>query len=226
MLEDVVAVQSISLVRLFATPWTIGGFADQASLSFTISRSLLKLMFNELVMPSNHLHPLSSPSSPAFYLSQHQGLFQWVGSLHQVAKVLELQHQSYQWIFSEWKSMNDFLAVQRTLKSSPTPQFKILNSVLSLLHGPTLTSIHDYWKNHSLTIWTFVGKIIGKIMSVLFNTLSRFVTAVLGSVLTLYLCSMLQIFFPQFVFQFCLCKNFYVDKLSIFSPCIWILNYL
>ena len=46
-------------------------------------------------------HPLSSPSRPAFNLSQHQGLFQWVGSLYQVAKVLEfqLQHQSFQWIF-------------------------------------------------------------------------------------------------------------------------------
>ena len=45
-------------------------------------------------------HPLSLPSF-AFYLSQHQGLFQWVSSLHQVAKVLELQlqHQSFQWIF-------------------------------------------------------------------------------------------------------------------------------
>ena len=46
-------------------------------------------------------HPLLSPSPPAFNLSQHQGLFQWVGSSHQVAKVLEfqLQHQSFQWIF-------------------------------------------------------------------------------------------------------------------------------
>ena len=43
-------------------------------------------------------HPLSSPS-PAFNLSQHQGLFQWVSSSHQVAKILELQHQSFQWIF-------------------------------------------------------------------------------------------------------------------------------
>ena len=42
---------------------------------------------------------LSSPSPPAFNLSQHQGLFQWVSSLHWVAKVLELQHQSFQWIF-------------------------------------------------------------------------------------------------------------------------------
>ena len=47
----------------------------------------------ESIQPS---HPLSSPSPPAFNLSQHQGLFQWVSSSHQVAKVLELQHQSFQ----------------------------------------------------------------------------------------------------------------------------------
>ena len=53
---------------------------------------------SDAIQPS---HPLSSPSPPAFYLSQHQGLFQWVSSSHQVAKVLEfqLQHQSFQWIF-------------------------------------------------------------------------------------------------------------------------------
>ena len=77
------------------TPWTI---AQQASLSFTIPQSLLKLVSTELVMPSNHLilcHPISPP---AVNLSQHQGLFQRVGSSLQVAKVLELQlqHQSFQ----------------------------------------------------------------------------------------------------------------------------------
>ena len=55
---------------------------------------------SDAIQPS---HPLSSPSPPAFNLSQPQGLFQWVSSLHQVAKVLELQlqlqHQSFQWIF-------------------------------------------------------------------------------------------------------------------------------
>ena len=78
----------------FLTPWTI---ALQASLSFTVSQSLLKLMCFELVMPYNHL----SLCRPLLVnLSQHQGLFQWVGSLHQVAKVseLQLQHQSFQWI--------------------------------------------------------------------------------------------------------------------------------
>ena len=77
-------VQSFS--HVFATPWTV---AHQASLSITNSWSLLKLMSIELVMPPSH--PLSSPSPPAFYLSQHQGLFQWVSSSHQAAKVLAFQ---------------------------------------------------------------------------------------------------------------------------------------
>ena len=71
---------------------------------FPVHHQLLELaqthahQVDDAIQPS---HPLSSPSSPAFSLSQHQGLFQWVSSLHQVAKVLEfqLQHQSFQWIF-------------------------------------------------------------------------------------------------------------------------------
>ena len=67
-------------------------------------------------------HPLSSPSPPVFSLSQHQGLFKWVGSSHQVAKVLEfqLQHQSFLWVFrTDFFRMDwlDLLAVQGTLKS-------------------------------------------------------------------------------------------------------------
>ena len=73
----------------------------------------------DVIQPS---HPLSSPSPPAFNLSQYQSLFQWVSYLHQVAKVLELQlqHQSFQWIFRtdsfrvDWF---DLLAVQGTVKS-------------------------------------------------------------------------------------------------------------
>ena len=66
----------------------------------------------------------------------------------------------------------DLLAVQ---ESSPTPQLESINSsALSLLYGPTLTSIHEYWKKTiALTIWTFVGKL----MSLLFNMLSRFVSS-------------------------------------------------
>ena len=82
---------------LFVTLWTT---ACQASPSITNSWSLLKLMSTDgdTIQPS---HPLLSPSSLTFNLSQHQGLFQWVSSPHQVAKVLELQlqHQSFQWIF-------------------------------------------------------------------------------------------------------------------------------
>ena len=92
-------VQSLSDVRLFAAPWTA---ARQASLSITNSWSLLKLMSIESVMHAiQPSHPLPSPSPPTFNLSQYQGLFQWVNSSHQVAKVLELhlQHQSFQWIF-------------------------------------------------------------------------------------------------------------------------------
>ena len=82
--ERISSVQSLSRVQLFATTWTT---ALQASLSITNSRSPPKPMSTE-----------SSPSPPAFNLSQHQGLFQWVSSSHQVAKLLEfqLQHQSFQ----------------------------------------------------------------------------------------------------------------------------------
>ena len=81
---------------------------------------LTKLMSIESEMQPSH--PLLSPSPPTFNLSQHQGLFKWVGSLPQVAKVLEfqLQHQSFQWIFRtdflrvDWL---DLLAVQGNLKS-------------------------------------------------------------------------------------------------------------
>ena len=89
------SVQSLSRVQLFVTSWIA---ARQASLSITNSWSLLKLMSIESVIPSSHLilcRPFSSCPSP----SQHQGVFQWVNSSHEVAKVLEfqLQHQSFQW---------------------------------------------------------------------------------------------------------------------------------
>ena len=67
----------------------------------------------------------------------------------------------------------DLLAVQGTQESSPTPQFKSINSlVLSFLYTPTLTSIHDYWKNHRQSF-------VVKVMSLLFNMLSRLVITVL-----------------------------------------------
>ena len=81
------------------------------------------------------------------------------------------------------------LAVQGTLKSSPTPQFKSINSLtLSFLYGPTLTSIRDYWKNHSLTRQTFVSKVL----FLLFNMLSKLVMAFLPKSMNL-LISWLQL---------------------------------
>ena len=136
-------VQSLSRVWHFATPWTV---AYQFSLSFTISWS----SSNSCPL-SWWYHPtIQFFSPPAFNLSQHQGLFQWVGFSHQVPKVLELQlqHQSFQWIFRidflwDWLVWSP-CSPRESQESSPTPQFKgISSSVLSLLYGPTLTSIHD-----------------------------------------------------------------------------------
>ena len=106
----------------------------------------------DAIQPS---HPLLSPSPPAFSLSQLQGLFQSVSSLHQVAKVMELQlsictSSEYSGLISFRMDWFDLLAVQETQEFSPIPQFKSVNSsALSFLCIPTLTSIHDYWKNHS-----------------------------------------------------------------------------
>ena len=167
-------VQSLSHVQLLATPWTA---AHQTSLSITNSQSLLRLMFIELVIsiiqPS---HPLSSPSPPAFNLSYHQGLFQWVSSLHQVAKVLEfqLQHQSfneYSGLISLRMDWLDLLAVQGNLKNllqHHSSKASILQcSVFFIVHlsHPYMTT----GKTIALTRWTFVGKV----MSLLFSMLSR-----------------------------------------------------
>ena len=128
----VVVVQSPSRAWLFATPWTA---ARQASLSFTISLSLLKLMFVESVIPSNHIILCLSSSPLALNHSQHQGLFQWVCSLHQVVKVLELllQHQFLPmniqgWFLLEWTGLISFLSkgLSRIFSSSKNWYFGIV----------------------------------------------------------------------------------------------------
>ena len=147
------SVQLLSCVRLFATPWTA---ARQASWSMINSRSSLRLTSIESVMPSSHLI-LLSPFPPAPNPSQHQGLFQWVNPIHEVAKVLEVQlwHHSFQRTPRTDLLSNGLvgsrLGPRHSQESSPTPQLKRINSsALSLLHSPTLTSIHDHRKNHSL----------------------------------------------------------------------------
>ena len=121
----------------------------QASLSFTISRAC-----SNSCPLTQWCHPtISSFVIPLFPCPQSfpaLGSFPIVSSSHQVAKVLELQlqHQSFQWIFRVISFRIDWfdLAVQGILKSLlPTPQFKSINSsVLSFLYGTTLTSISDY----------------------------------------------------------------------------------
>ena len=106
----------------------------------------------DAIQPS---HPLSSPSPPAPNPSQHQGLFLWVNSLHEVAKVLEfqLQHQSFQWIprtdLLQDGLVGSLCSPRDSQEFSSTTGQSINSSILSLLYGPPLTSIHDYWKNHN-----------------------------------------------------------------------------
>ena len=149
-----ISVQLLSRVQLFETPMnrsTPGLPVHHKLLEFTQTHAH---QVGGAIQPS---HPLSTPSPPAPNPSQHQGLFQWVSSSHEVAKVLEfqLQHQSFQWT-PRTDLLSDGLvgspcSPRDSQVSYPTPQFKSINSsVLSFLHSPTLTSIHDHWKNHSL----------------------------------------------------------------------------
>ena len=138
------SVQMLSCVRLFETPRTA---TCQASLSIINSWSLLKLMSIKLVMPSNHLilcWPLLLWSS--IFPSM------WVFSKESVLRIRWPKYWRFSFSISPSFKMDwlDLLAVQDSLESFPTTQFKSINSlVLSFLYSPTLTSIHDYWKNHS-----------------------------------------------------------------------------
>ena len=145
------SVQSLSRVCLFATPWTA---ACQPSQSITNSRSLIKLMSIKSVMPSNHLIlccrllllPSTVPASGSFPVSQ----FFTSGGQYLSLSFNISPSNEYSGLISFKIDWFDFLAVQGALKSSPTPQFKSINSLaLSFLYSPTPTSIHDYRKNRS-----------------------------------------------------------------------------
>ena len=146
------SVQPLSRVRLFATP---GIAACQASLSITISRSSLRLTSIESMMPYSHLilgRPLlllpPIPPSIRVFSNESTLLMRWP--------------KYWSWSFIPSKEMPRVDLLQNRLvaspcsprdsqESSPTPPFKNINSsALSLLHSPTLTSIHDHRKNHSL----------------------------------------------------------------------------
>ena len=136
---------------------------------------------SDAIQPS---HPLSSPSSPAFNLSQHHSLFKWVSYSNQVAKVLEfqLQHQFFQWTLrTDFFRMYwlDLLAVQGTLKSL----LQHHSSRASILQCSTFFIVQISYpymttgKTIALTRWTFVDKV----MSQIFNMLSRLVITFLPS---------------------------------------------
>ena len=142
----VAAVQSLSRVWLFATSWTA---AHLASLSFTISRNLLKLMSMESVMPFNHLvlcRPLLFLPSvfPSIRVFSNELALCIRGPKYWSFSFNISPSSEYSGLISVRMDWLDLLAVQGTLESSPTPQFKTINSLaLSLLYSPTLTSIHD-----------------------------------------------------------------------------------
>ena len=151
--SSVQSVQSLSRVWLFATPWIAARQASCPSPSPGVHL--------DSHPSSQWCHPaISSPVVPfpsAPNPSQHQSLFQWVNSLHEVARVLELQlsHHSFQRNPRADLLQNGLVgspcSPRNSQESSPTPQFKSINSsALSLLHSPTLTSIHDHRENHSL----------------------------------------------------------------------------
>ena len=147
------SIQLLSCVRLFATLWIA---ALQASLSITNSRSSLRLTSIKPVMSSSHLNLcrplLLSPIPPSIRVFSNES-------------TLRIRWPKY-WSFSHsispsnenpgLVSFRDGLvgspcSPRDSQESSPTTQFKSINSsALSFLYNPTLTSIHDHWKNHSL----------------------------------------------------------------------------
>ena len=132
---------------------------DSSTPSFPVHHQLPEFAQTHVHPVGDAIQPISSsvvPFSSCLPSFPASGSFTMSQSSHQVAKVLELQlqHQSFQWIFR-----TDFLwhwlvgspcSPKNSQEFSPTSQLKSINSlVLSLLYSPTLTSIHDYWKNHS-----------------------------------------------------------------------------
>ena len=170
------SVQSLSHVLLFVTSWTA---ACQASMFINNSQSLPEFTqthvhwVGDAIQPS---HPQSSPSPPALNLSQHQGLFKWVSCSHQVAKYWSFSFNispsnEQPGLISFWVDWLDLLAVQGTLKSL-LQHHSSKASILGCSAFFTFQLSHSYVttrKTINLTRWTFVGKV----MSLLFNMLSR-----------------------------------------------------
>ena len=158
------SVQSLSRVRLFATPWIT---ARQASLSITNSRSSLRLTAIESVMPSGHLILCCSllllpPVPPSITVFSNESTLHMWWPKYWSFSVSIIPSKEIPGLISFRMDWLDLLqnglvgspcSPRDSLESSPKPQFKSFNSsVLSLLYSPPLTSIHDHWKNHSLDL--------------------------------------------------------------------------
>ena len=155
-MSNIVSVQFCSVAQSYQT---LCNPMNCSTLGLPVHHQLQELTqthvhwVGDAIQPS---HPLSSTSPPALNLSQHQSLFKWVSSSHQVAKVLEfrLQHQSFLGIprtdHLQDEQVGSPCSPKDSQESSPTSQFKSINSLVFSLYSPTLTSIHDHWKNHSL----------------------------------------------------------------------------
>ena len=146
------SVQSFSRVRLFATPWTV---ARQASLSITNSQSLLKLMSIESVMSSNHLIlccPLLLLSSifPSIRVFSNESFIHIRWSKYWSFSFSISLSNEYSGLISFRIGWFDPLAVQETIKNllqHHSSKALILGGLV--FYGPTLTSVHDYWKDNS-----------------------------------------------------------------------------
>ena len=146
------SVQSLSRVQLFVTPWTA---ARQDSLFITNSQSLLRLMSIESVMPSNHLilcHPLLLPTSifPNIRVFSNESVLASGGQNIGVsvsASVLSMNIQG--WSPSEWTGWISLQSkgLSRVFSNTTVQKHPFFGA--QLFYSPTLTSLHDYWKNHS-----------------------------------------------------------------------------
>ena len=155
------SVQLLTCVWLFVIPWTA---ACQPSLSFTNSRSLLKLMSIKSVMPSNHLilsRPLLLLPSiiPSIRVFSNESVLRFRWPKYWSFSFSISPSNEYSGLISFRIDRFDLLSPRNSQESSPTPQFKTINSlVLRFLYGPTLTSTTG--KTIALTRWTFVAKVM------------------------------------------------------------------
>ena len=169
------SVQSLSRVRLFVTPWICSTLSFPVHHQFPEFTQTHVHQVSDAIQPS---HPLSSPSPPALNPSQHQSLFQWVNSSHEVAKYWSfsfsiIPSKEIPGLISFRMDWLDLLAVQGTLKSLLQHHSSKASILLSSAFF-TVQLSHPYMttgKTIALTRWTFVGKV----MSLLLNMLSRLV---------------------------------------------------